>query len=516
MNDNQSSYIVEAHNLVKKYPGTMALKGIDFQILRGKVTALVGENGAGKSTLMKILAGNETATSGEIMIDGEPVKINSIAEARKHGIGIVHQELSLFPNLTVAENIYLGKEKRKRRIEVDRKYQVSLTDALLEKLNYYLDPNEKVAELKVGQQQIVEIVKTIAQENLKVLIMDEPTSSLSNSEVEMLFRVIEELKAQGISIVYISHRLEEILHIADHLFVLRDGNIVGEADTKSVDLEWIINKMVGNSTTKSFVDPDKKLGETVLEVKDISYWDNSGNQLLKNVSFSLHRGEILGIYGLLGAGRTELFEVIMGMHPDASEGSIFLHGKKISPKTIGQQIRSGFALIPEDRQREGLVQPLSINQNLVISSENKFARFTMVSKKKESAATRKMISDLHIKTTDGNFNIMSLSGGNQQKVVIGKGLMTEPQILLMDEPSRGVDIGAKSEVFQIAKELAENGMSILLIASELKEIISISDRIIVLSSGQVTGEFKHGQFTELDIVHASEVGHTKGVNNEYN
>ena len=249
--------------------------------------------------------------------------------------------------------------KKETQIEVDRKYQVSLTDALLEKLNYYLDPNEKVAELKVGQQQIVEIVKTIAQENLKVLIMDEPTSSLSNSEVEMLFRVIEELKAQGISIVYISITGQKKSFILLIIYLSQCGmETLSARQIRSRLILRIINKMVSNSTTKSFVDPDKKLGETVLEVKDISYWDNSGNQLLKNVSFSLHRGEILGIYGLLGAGRTELFEVIMGMHPDASEGSIFLHGKKISPKTIGQQIRSGFALIPEDRQREGLVQPL--------------------------------------------------------------------------------------------------------------------------------------------------------------
>jgi ABC-type sugar transport system ATPase subunit len=497
---------VEVHNLVKKYPGTMALKGVDFNIYKGKVNALIGENGAGKSTMMKILAGNEIATSGEILVDGQPVVINSIWDARKYGIGIVHQEFNLFPNLTVAENIFIGKEKIKRKIEVDRKNQNLLAQKLLNKLEYYLDPKQKVGELKVGQQQIVEIVKTIAQDDLKVLIMDEPTSSLSNAEVEVLFKIIEDLKSLGISIVYISHRLEEILSISDHVSVLRDGLMIAEEKTENVNLSWIIEKMIGTSATSSFVDPDKEIGEEVLRAEDISYWDASGNHVLKGVSFSLRRGEILGIYGLLGAGRTELFETLMGMHPDA-EGKITLFGKELQPKSISDQITNGFALIPEDRQREGIVQTLSIEKNLVLASEKKFTKLFHVVKKKEQEAVSKMVGALSVKTNSSKSNIMSLSGGNQQKVVIGKGLMTDPKILLMDEPTRGVDIGAKGEMFQIASNLAKQGLSIIIIASELKEIISISDRIIVLSSGMVTGEFQGDEIDEENIIRASSVGH---------
>jgi erythritol transport system ATP-binding protein len=494
-----------AKNITKVYPGTVALKGVSFNVYKGKVNVLIGENGAGKSTLMKIIAGIEQPTSGSIYLNGEEIHLKSTREATKIGIGIIHQELNLFPNLNIAQNIFVGNEKVKNGINLDDKTHIDKTNEILKKLKHVLNPKTLVSDLRVGQQQIIEIAKTMVQENLKVLIMDEPTSSLSTAEVEVLFSVIEDLKKEGISIVYISHRLEEILKIGDYITILRDGNFIAAEKVKNVNLPWIINNMVGNSNIENVEKPKKTIGKEVLKVENLTLPGKGGKLTLDNVSFSIKSGEILGIYGLLGAGRTEIVECLMGMHSESS-GKVYLDGKEIKPTSIWQQIKKGFAHIPEDRQREGLVQTLSIGKNLTIANLYNYVKYILLNKKDEDKAITNIVKDLEIKVADKDLPILSLSGGNQQKVVIGKGILTSPKVLLLDEPSRGIDVGAKTEVFRIINKFAAQGMAILVIASELKEIVSISDRIIGLANGRVTGNFEGESITEENLVRASTPG----------
>lgn len=497
-----------ANEVTKIYPGTIALNKVNFNVYRSKVNVLIGENGAGKSTLMKIVAGIEQPSEGTIILNGEEIHLKNTREASEKGIGIIHQELNLFPNLTVAQNIFMGREETKYSFVLDNKTHIEKAKKLLQKLEHPIDPNTLVSELRVGQQQIVEIAKTMAQQDLKVLIMDEPTSSLSNTEVKVLFHIINELKGQGVSIVYISHRMEEIMAIGDYVTILRDGKFIVEEKVKNIDIPWIVKNMVGKSGAKMISKEEKNIGEELLKVDGLTLPRKGEGYTLENVSFSLKSGEILGVYGLLGAGRTELLECLMGMHPELT-GEIYLRGKKIIPKSIWGQIKKGFALIPEDRQREGLVQALSIAKNMTLASLWNYAKgFHLIDKKENESITDK-IKDLEIKVADRNLPILSLSGGNQQKIVISKGILTSPKILLLDEPSRGIDIGAKTDVFRIINKYAEQGLGIMVISSELKEMVGISDRVIVLSNGKLTGEFKGEEITEEALVKASAAGQIK-------
>lgn len=492
----------------KIYPGTKALDQVSFDVRTGKVNVLIGENGAGKSTLMKIVAGIEQPSSGAIYMDGVEVFLKDTTEARKHGIGIIHQELSLFPNLNVYQNIFMAKEITKGKFILDNKEHAKLAKKVLEKLEYPLDANTLIGDLKVGEQQMIEIARNLIQDDLKILIMDEPTSSLSQQEVEVLFKLMRELTAAGISIVYISHRLEEIMKIGDHVTILRDGKFVADAQVKDIDVPWIVQQMVG--TGKSYPKKERNIDwdeiESVLEVQDLTLPKRGGGYLLNKVSFNLKKGEILGIYGLMGAGRTEIFECIMGLRPEHT-GTITLDGQVLNIKNISEQIDRGFAIVPEDRQREGMVQTMDIGKNISISSLKKYVRGIFLDNKKEDSAIDSQIKDIHIKVADKRLPILSLSGGNQQKVVIGKGILTNPKILLLDEPSRGIDIGAKTEVFDIINQYAERGLSIIVISSELKEIISIADRIVVLSNGIKTGELTEDEIREDQLVLASYKGH---------
>lgn len=494
-----------ARNMTKNYPGTVALDNVDFNVYKGKVNVLIGENGAGKSTLMKIIAGIEQPSSGTVSLNGQEIHLQNTRDAVSKGIGIIHQELNLFPNLNVYQNIFMAGEFTKYGVLLDNKKHIKKAAELLKKLEHPLSPEMMVSELRVGQQQIVEIAKTMAQQDLHVLIMDEPTSSLSTAEVEVLFKIINELKEQGISIVYISHRLEEIMRIGDYVTILRDGKFIAEEEVKNVDIPWIVRNMVGHSDTKVFKRENKTFGEELLKVEALTLPRKGGGYLLDNVSFNLRSGEILGVYGLLGAGRTELIETLMGMRPEFT-GDILLKGKKVKPRSICEQIKRGFAHIPEDRQREGLIQTLSIARNLTLASLKNYAKgFHLVQKKEDESITR-IIKDLYIKVADRKLPILSLSGGNQQKVVIGKGVLTSPKILLLDEPTRGIDVGAKADVFDIIINFASQGLGIIMVASELKEILSISDRIIVLSNGKLTGEFAGDEITEQALVSASAKG----------
>lgn len=496
-----------AEKVSKIYPGTKALDNVDFDLLTGKVNVLIGENGAGKSTLMKMIAGIEQPSEGHLYMGEEEVRFKNTTDARKQGIGIIHQELNLFPNLPVYQNIFMAREKKKG-LGMDNRYHREKAEEVLKKLEHEIPVDTLVGELRVGQQQMIEIAKNLVEDNLKILIMDEPTSSLSNQEVQVLFKIMRELTAQGISIVYISHRLEEIMQIGDHVTILRDGKYVADADVKDIDVPWIVKQMTGEG--KSYPKKDREIDwdqqEKVLEVKNLTLPKSGGGYLLNDVSFDLKKGEILGIYGLMGAGRTEVFECIMGLRPEHT-GDILLEGKKMNIRSVSEQIRQGFALVPEDRQREGLVQSMDIGRNCSLSALTRYTKAGFIDFGKENEMVESQIRDIHIKVADKRLPILSLSGGNQQKVVIGKGVLTDPKILLMDEPSRGIDIGAKTEVFDIINQYAEQGLSIIVISSELKEIISIADRVVVLSDGIKAGELKGDEIQEEALVLASYKGH---------
>ena len=504
--------VLHCEKIDKIYPGTKALDGVSFDLLRAKVNVLIGENGAGKSTLMKMIAGIEQPSAGKMYMGGEEVYFKDTNAARARGIGIIHQELSLFPNLTVYQNIFMCHEQKKGLFLDDKKHMEG-AKKILTRLEHEIPPDTLVGDLRVGQQQMVEIARNLIQDDLKVLIMDEPTSSLSAAEVKVLFKIMRELLEQGISIVYISHRLEEIMEIGDHVTILRDGKYVADADVKDIELSWIVENMVGKNTQyhrfQRSIDLDK--AEKILEVKNLSLPKKGGGWLLDNVSINLKKGEVLGVYGLLGAGRSELFECLMGMHPEHS-GEVIYQGKRLNVKDISSQIRNGFALVPEDRQRQGLIQTLDICKNASIASLKKYTSGLFCSDAKESKAVDDEIKNLRIKVADKHLPILSLSGGNQQKVVISKGLLTNPTVLLMDEPSRGIDIGAKTEVFEIIHKLSEEGLSIIVISSELKEIMAIADRIYVLSNGKLTAELSEQEITEDNLVRASYAGLGTGRN----
>ena len=501
---------LHAEKISKIYPGTKALDQVSFDLLKGKVNVLIGENGAGKSTLMKMIAGIEQPNEGTMYIGKQKVYFKDTTEARKYGIGIIHQELSLFPNLNVYQNIYMNREKTKGKFALDDKKHMEGARAVLDRLEHPLELTAKVGELRVGQQQMIEIARNLVEDNLKVLIMDEPTSSLSQQEVQVLFKIMRELTASGISIVYISHRLEEIMEIGDHVTILRDGKYVADEDVKNIDVSWIVEKMTGGA--KSYPKREQSIDwskvETVLKVQDMCLPKPGGGYLVNHLSFDLKKGEVLGIYGLMGAGRSEVFECLMGLHPEHS-GKVILEGKEIKIESITQQIRNGFALIPEDRQGQGLIQTLDIEKNCSLSALTKYKKGIFLDSKKEGKMVDEQIKDIHIKVADKKLPILSLSGGNQQKVVIGKGILTNPKILLMDEPSRGIDIGAKTEVFDIINQYATKGLSIIVISSELQEIMAISDRIIVLSNGMKTGELYGDEINQDTLVLASYKGHHK-------
>ncbi|HEX2909228.1 MAG TPA: sugar ABC transporter ATP-binding protein [Chloroflexia bacterium] len=500
--------ILRAEGITKIFGGTVALKNVNFNVYQGKVNVLIGENGAGKSTLMKILAGVEQPTSGRLLLEGKEVSFKSSREAARHGIGMIFQELNLFPNLSVTENIFTAREITSPVKMIDRKAQTQIARDLLARLAHPIDPNTLVSDLPLGLQQIVEIAKALAR-NARILIMDEPTSALSQAEVAILFDVIRDLKAQGVSIIYISHKLEELLRIGDYITVFRDGQLVAQAAAGEVDVPWIVNRMVGRDTKALYRNQERTVEEqqALLSVENLTLPKPGGKGLmLDSVSFALKPGEIVAIYGLMGAGRTELLESLIGVrHP--TSGSIRLNGKEMRGSRISQRIQQGMVLIPEDRQREGLVQTLSVGSNMTLASLRNFTRNYILSRKKEQSGVKKTIADLSIKVFNPDQLITALSGGNQQKVVIGKGLLTSPKVLLMDEPTRGIDVGAKAEIFELMSNFAAQGLGVLFVSSDLMEVLAMGDRILVMSNGKITGEFKRGQASEEALVSASAAGY---------
>jgi erythritol transport system ATP-binding protein len=489
----------------KVYPGTIALKDVSFDVIGGAVNVLVGENGAGKSTLMKVIAGVVQPTSGRMLMNGEEVAFASRDDAIARGIGMVFQELNLFPNMTVAENIFIGRELNRGVSGIDKREQERRAAEYLRQLETDIEPTTLVGDLPIGQQQIVEIAKALAQ-NARILIMDEPTSALSAAETQVLFRVIAELKGRGVGIVYISHRLEELIRIGDFVTTLRDGRVTGGERMANVDIPWIIRQMIGGDAKDFPRGDDHRLGEEVFRAENITLPALSGGYKVDHVSLSVRRGEIVGIYGLMGAGRSEFFECVMGRHQH-SLGEIFIDGTPVRERDVTGRIRRGLALIPEDRQREGLVSILSIATNMTMASIRRYCSAFHIRADRENAAIRDTIRDLSIKAPHPELPVSSMSGGNQQKVVIAKALLTEPKVLLMDEPSRGIDIGAKADVFRTMRRLAADGLGILFVTSDLEEVMALSDRIAVMSNGRVTRIFEPGEATEDAVVRASSVGH---------
>lgn len=479
--------ILELKDITKAYSGIVALKKADLKLRRGAVNVLVGENGAGKSTMMRIIAGVERPTLGEIWMDGECIHLDSPADAVRHGIGIVFQELNLFGNLSVAENIFATREITRGLRGIDHKAQVEKANAFLDRLEAGISADTLAEDLPIGQQQLVEIARAVSLDT-RILIMDEPTSALSAAEVDVLFRVIADLKARGVAIVYISHRLEELMRIGDYITVLKDGQITGHAVVRDIDTQWIVRSMIG-SDAKDFAKPlDHEPGEEVFRTQDISLPRAQGGYAVDHVSFGVRKGEILGIYGLMGAGRSELFECIMGRHEHAT-GRIFIEGEELKGRDTTRRIREGLALIPEDRQREGLVQSMSIADNLSMASLGRFLKGGFhIDLKLEKKAVLEAIRNLSIKAKNPDFDVTSMSGGNQQKVVIARSLNADPTIVILDEPTKGIDVGSKNEIYGHINQMAKEGKAIIMISSELPELMAMSDRFVVMAEGRVAGE----------------------------
>ena len=492
----------------KVYQGTTALKSVDFDVVHGKVNVLIGENGAGKSTLMKILAGIEQPTSGQMFAGEQALTLNSPREAMARGIGIVHQELNLCPNLSVAENMFIGKERRTRFGRVLHGEQRQLAHATLQRMGQDIDVDALVQDLSIGKRQIVEIAKVLVSD-VRVLILDEPTSSLSEAEVGILFSLITDLKRQGVSIIYISHRLDELIEIGDHFTVLRDGHLVGTGVRDAVTVDWLVERMIGsqmNTQLRTGTDPAvHQLAPVVLRVCDLEVASDQGSLLLNKVSFSIRRGEIVAFYGLMGAGRTELFETLIGLR-HAIGGRIEINGQTLPlAQDIAGRIRAGIALVPEDRQKLGLVANASVRDNLLLANLTRYSRAAGLARQPMDDDVARMIRELHIKAEHADVAISSLSGGNQQKVVVGKNLLTEPHVLLLDEPTRGIDIKARRELFEVLDRLAKNGLTILYASSDLTEIIGGADRALVMCQGRITANLTRQQLDEPTLVGWSQV-----------
>ena len=466
--DAPHDVLLRATGVAKVYGGTHALRGVDFEVRRGQVTALIGENGAGKSTLMKILAGVERPTTGTIELDGEPVVFASPADAVAHGVAIIHQELNLCPNLSIADNIFIGRERTKGAF-VDFPRQREAARTLLEHLEEPLNPTTLVGELRLGQQQLVEIAR-----------------ALSAAEVHVLFRVIRELTARGVSIIYISHHLDECLEIADTAVVLRDGSIVARAPMAEVDLGWIVAQMVGRDESALFAPMAHDPGRPLLEIEGliVSDPDQPERLAVRGVDLTVHAGEVVGVYGLMGAGRTELLEALAGRNPVLG-GRVVLDGRDLTHASVGERIEAGLVLVPEDRQRDGLVQALSVGRNMNLSAVERFVRGLFIRSRDERAAIDDVAAQVRVKAAGQDAPIGSLSGGNQQKVVIGRALMTRPQLLVLDEPTRGIDVGAKADIFALMAEEARKGIGVLFATSEVGEVLHACDRIVVMARGRV-------------------------------
>jgi len=494
--------VLVAKNITKKFPGVTALDNIYMELHPGKVNAIIGENGAGKSTLMKIFSGVHTQYEGEIILNDMPVHFSSTRDAEATGIAIIHQELNLVPYLTITENIFLGSELTNAWGVLDKKKMREKARQLVKRLNLDIDPDTKISTLKVGQQQLIEIAKAL-HVDAAIIIMDEPTSAISDKEVENLFSIIAELKSQGKTIAYISHKLNELFQIADRFIVMRDGTTVNSGDMKNTDHDELIQMMTGRKILIQRNESTSEKNKELLQLKNICLKNavNRSDNILHGISFDLHNGEIIGIYGLMGAGRTELMETIFGLHPKLSSGEIKINDKEVKLRSASDGINEGIVLVPEDRKLQGLSINQSVRPNMSITILKQLERWgIMLNRKKEMGLVKQYIQQLAIKTSSTETIVKNLSGGNQQKIVLAKWLAKKPKVLLLDEPTRGIDINAKSEIYKLIKQLANEGMGIIVVSSELAEILAVSDRVLVMCEGELTADIPANDATEAGIL----------------
>ncbi len=507
---------LQMQHITKAFPGVKALDDVHLDVHLGEVHALLGENGAGKSTLMKVLSGVYQPDAGEITLDGRPVSFQSTRDAEKAGIAIIYQELNLIPQMTVAENIYLGREPRNKLGLVNFSKMRAGAQTELQQLEADISPNARISQIRVGEQQLVEIAKALSL-RAKIVIMDEPTSALSETEVNKLFQVIRRLQQSGVAILYITHKLEEIFAIAQRVTVLRDGRYIGTVNVQETDSTSLIGMMVGRELRELYPKQQAPIGEELLRVEGlrIGHPTQAGRNLLQNISFRLRAGEVLGIAGLLGAGRTELLMTLFGAPPaPVVAGRIFLKNRLANIKTPSEAIQHGLALVTEDRKLHGLFLSLSVQMNVSIASLKQAVRFWLLRRRTERNMVESYVKQLRIKAPSLAAAVETLSGGNQQKVILAKWLLTKPQILLLDDPTRGIDVGAKAEIYQLMNQFAGQGMGIVLVSSELPELLAMSDRILVLNQGRLTAEFSREEATEHKIMEAATKAMSKVERNE--
>ena len=508
LTSNNRDVVLEAEGVSKSFGGVAALGDVDFDLKAGEVHALVGENGAGKSTLMKILAGVHVEYEGVIRLERAPVRFSGVQDAERAGVAIIHQELNLVPELTAADNIFLGREPLLARAIVDRRRIAKAAGALLRRLGIDIDPQSRVADLRVGEQQLVEIAKALSLD-ARILMMDEPTSALSEHECETLFKVVRQLAGAGVAIIFTSHRLGEVVALANRVTVLRDGRRVLTAPIQGLTLNTIITAMVGRNIVATRRENVEVKGEPVLSVRNLTLDTISVHgwrRVLKGVSFDLQRGEILGIGGLLGSGRTEILESIFGAARGWRGGEILIDGAQVVLKSPTDACRAGIALVTEDRKAHGLLLASTIRDNLVLPSVGALSRFGIRGFARESALADDIVQRLSVRCKDVDQIVSSLSGGNQQKVVIGKWLATEPRILLLDEPTRGIDVGAKQEVYQVVLALASRGLGIIVVSSEMPELLLLSDRVLVMCEGRQTGVLTRAEATQEEVMRLAAPG----------
>lgn len=486
--------ILEMKGIMKSFPGVKALDGAFLDLYEGEVHAFLGENGAGKSTLMKILTGVYSMDEGEIIYNGKSVKFRTPKEAQEDGISIIYQEFNLLPHLTVSDNIFITREFQNIRGVINKEKQKSEALKIMDSLGLTISPDDKVMDLSVAEQQMVEIAKALSTK-AKILIMDEPTAALTEREIDKLFGVIEDLKSKGVGIIYISHRMEELKIIADRVTIMRDGKYIKTLNYKETTHDELIKLMVGRSMDEQYPPRISEIGEVLLEVKNLSY-----KKILKDISFNVKSGEILGVAGLMGAGRTEMAKTIFGVYQH-DKGEIRLDNKKMEIKNPRDAINNGIAYLTEDRKKDGLLLNLSVEDNIVISNLNCVSEYLIINSKKSTALSERYIDKIKIKTPSKNQEVRNLSGGNQQKVILARWLCQDKKVLMFDEPTRGIDVGAKREVYNLMNELAESGAAIIMISSELPEILGMSDRVMVMNEGKVAGILDIENATQEKIIH---------------
>ncbi len=501
--------MLEFRDVGKSFPGVRALSAVSFAVRAGEVHALMGENGAGKSTLMKILSGVTPDYDGQVIWEDQPLQSRAPRDAEKRGIAIIHQELNLIPELSIAENIFLGREPRTRWGTLDTARMETESAALLARLNLHLPPSRAIKTLRVGEQQLVEVARALSLE-ARLLILDEPTSALSQTEIERLYEVVDALKSQGVTMIYISHKLDEVFRLCDRITVLRDGQYAGTRDTNSVDASELIRLMVGREMSELFPKQHATPGEEVLRVENLSLLPaadaahEAGGRALHDITFALRRGEILGVAGLMGAGRTELLETLFGVHDrHRVRGTVHIAGREVRIRSPRHAIDSGLAFVTEDRKGQSLLLNLSIATNITLAALNQFLAGGFVRERQEKIAVQDSMGKLHVKAPNAEVAVGTLSGGNQQKVVIAKCLLTEPSVLMLDEPTRGIDVGAKAEIYALISALAQNGAGVLMVSSELPELLAMCDRVLVLCEGRLTAELSRAQATPENILEAA-------------